>query len=404
MDAGLALKYTCNTEGCNHAIRPLHCAAVLNVWRSGMPWSNQNDHNQNPWGNKRGGGNQTPPDLDEVIRRLQERFGGLFGGRGGKGGKNDGSGSGPVLNKNVVTGIMAAVVLFWGLSGFYKVAADEEAVVLRFGKFVTSEGPGLNWHLPYPIETAELIPVTRVKRLEVGFRSMPGGQIRYIPQEALMLTKDENIVDVSFIVQYKVKDIANYIFNVAHPTTAVRDAAESAMREVIGRTMVDDVLTNRKAEVEVEVEQLIQSILNNYKAGILILTAKLQNVQPPKRVIKAFKDVASAREDRAREKNIAETYANDILPKARGEAAKTVLDAEAYAAAATDRAQGQSQHFVSLLGAYRSAPDITRKRMYISAMQNILSSVDKTIIDKSMAKRILPYLPLNSMRGKVEVK
>jgi len=359
-----------------------------------MPWNDKNQQN-NPWGNKPG---QQPPDLDEVIRRLQQRFSGMFGG----GGSGSGGMTGP--RKGIVMGVLMIALLLWVASGIYMVAADEEAVVLRFGKFVTTEGPGLNWHLPYPIETAELVPVTRVKRLEIGFRSLPGGRIRYIPQEALMLTKDENIVDVSFIVQYRVKDIANYVFNVAHPTTAVRDAAESAMREVIGRTMVDDVLTNKKAEVEVEVEQLIQSILNSYKAGILILTAKLQNVQPPGRVIKAFKDVASAREDRARAKNIAEAYANDILPKARGEAAKTVLDAEAYASAATDRAQGQSQHFVSLLEAYRSAPDITRKRMYLTAMQDILSRVDKIIIDKSVAKRVLPYLPLNSMRGKVEVK
>lgn len=361
-----------------------------------MPWS---DHDQNPrnnpWGNKPG---QRPPDLDEVIRRLQQRFSGMFGGGGNGNGKIAGPG------KGVITGVVVVALLLWAASGIYVVAADEEAVVLRFGKFVGTEGPGLSWHLPYPVEAVETVPVTRVQRLEIGFRSLPGARTRYIPQEALMLTKDENIVDVSFIVQYKIKDVAHYLFRIAHPTTAVRDAAESAMREVIGRTMVDAVLTNKKAEVEVEVEQLMQSILNSYKAGILILTVKLQNVQPPARVIKAFKDVASAREDRAREKNVAEAYANDILPKARGEAKKTVLDAQAYAAAVADRAEGQSRHFVSLLEAYRSAPDVTRKRLYLEAMQDILSRVDKIIIDKSVAKRVLPYLPLNSMRNKVEVK
>jgi len=359
-----------------------------------MPWNDQNPQN-NPWGNKPG---QQPPDLDEVIRRLQQRFSGMFGG----GGSGDGGVTGP--SKGAVMGGVVIALLLWVASGIYSVAADEEAVVLRFGKFAATEGPGLNWHLPYPVESIEKVPVTRVQRLEVGFRTLPGQRARAIDQESLMLTKDENIVSVSFIVQYKVKDVSEYVFNVAHITKAVRDATESAIREVIGRTMIDDVLTTKKAAVEVEVEKLVQSILNGYKAGILVTAVKLQNAQPPERVIKEFKDVASAREDRARAKNIAEAYANDIIPKARGEAKKTVLDAEAYAAAVVDRAQGESKRFISLLDAYRTAPDVTRKRLYLEAMQDVLSKVDKIIIDKSVAGRVLPYLPLDSMRGKVEVK
>ncbi len=358
-----------------------------------MPWSDQNPQN-NPWGRKP---NQPPPDLDEVIRRLQQRLSGIFGG-GGKGGGL----AGP--SKGMISGGIVVALLLWLASGIYMVAADEEAAVLRFGKLAAIKGPGLNWHLPYPVETVEKIPVTRVQRLEVGFRTLPGGRAREIGQESLMLTKDENIVDASFIVQYKVKDVANYIFNVAHITKAVRDAAESAIREVIGRTMIDDVLTTKKAAVEVEVEKLIQSILNGYKAGILVSAVKLQNVQPPERVIKEFKDVASAREDRARAKNIAQAYANDIVPKARGEAKKIVLDAEAYAASVVDRSQGEAKRFVSLLEAYRTAPDITRKRLYLEAMQDVLSRVDKIIVDKSIAGRVLPYLPLDQLRGKVEVK
>jgi len=359
-----------------------------------MPWNDQNPQN-NPWGNKPG---QQPPDLDEVIRRLQQRFSGMFGG-GGSGG---GGITGP--RKGVMMGGIVIALLLWVASGIYVVAADEEAVVLRFGKFVATEGPGLNWHLPYPVESVEKIPVTRVQRLEVGFRTLPGQRARKIDQESLMLTKDENIVDVSFIVQYKVKDLSEYVFNVAHITKAVRDATESAIREVIGRTLIDDVLTTKKAAAEVEVEKLVQSILNGYKAGILVTAVKLQNAQPPERVIKEFKDVASAREDRARAKNIAQAYANDILPKARGQAKKTVLDAEGYAGAVVDRAQGESKRFVSLLTAYRTAPDITRKRLYLEAMQDVLSKVDKIIVDKSVAGKVLPFLPLNSMRGKVEVK
>ncbi len=359
-----------------------------------MPGNDQNPQN-NPWGSKPG---QQPPDLDELIRRLQQRFAGIFGG-GGSGG---GGITGP--SKGVIMGVVIIALLLWVASGIYVVAADEEAVVLQFGKFVAIEGPGLNWHLPYPVESVEKIPVTRVQRLEVGFRTLPGGRVRTIDQEALMLTKDENIVNVSFIVQYKVKDISEYAFNIAHITKAVRDAAESAIREVIGRTMIDDVLTTGKAEVEVEVEKLVQSILNSYRSGILITAVKLHNAQPPERVIKEFKDVASAREDKARAKNVAEAYANDIIPKARGEAKKTVLDAEGYAVAVVDRAQGESKRFLSLLDAYRTAPDVTRKRLYLEAMQDVLSKVDKIIIDKSVAGRVLPYLPLDSMRGKVEVK
>jgi len=357
-----------------------------------MPWSDPNQQ-KNPWGRKQG---SQPPDIDELIRRMQERLSGMFGGKGG------GGISGP--GKGVMISGIVLVLLLWVASGIYVVAADEEALVLRFGKFVATTGPGLNWHFPYPVETVEKIPVTRVQRLEVGFRNLPGGRSRQIPQEALMLTKDENIVDVSFIVQYKVKDVANYVFNVSHSTKAVRDAAESAIREVIGRTMIDDVLTTKKAAVEVEVEGLIQSILNGYKAGILVTAVKLQNVQPPERVIKEFKDVASAREDRARAKNIAQAYANDILPKARGQGKKIVLDAEAYSASVADRAQGESKRFVSLLEAYRNAPDVTRKRLYLEAMQNVLSKAEKIIVDKSVAARVLPYLPLDSIRGKVEVK
>jgi len=359
-----------------------------------MPWNDQNPQN-NPWGNKPG---QQPPDLDEVIRRLQQRFSGMFGG----GGSGDGGVTGP--GKGFMMGVVVIALLLWVASGVYVVAADEEAVVLRFGKNVATQGPGLNWHLPYPIEAVEKLPVTRVQRLEIGFRNIAQGRNRKIPQEALMLTKDENIVDISFIVQYKIRDAASYLFNIAHATKTVRDAAESAIREIIGRTLIDDVLTTKKAEVEVEVQKLIQSILTGYKAGISVTTVKLQDVQPPERVIREFKDVASAREDRERAKNEAQAYANDITPKARGEAKKMVLDAEAFEKSVVDRAQGEAKRFVSVLKAYRVAPDVTRKRLYLDTMQEVLSKVDKVIVDKAIAGRVLPYLPLDRMRGKVEVK
>jgi len=359
-----------------------------------MPWNDQNQPN-NPWGNKP---NQQQPDLEEVIKRLQEKFSAIFG--GGKGG-NDGAGG---LGKGGMIGGLVVLLLLWFASGLYVVAADEEAVVLRFGQHVVTKGPGLNWHLPYPVETVEKVPVTRVQRLEIGFRTISDGRNRKVPQEALMLTRDENIVEISFTVQYKIKSVSNYLFNIAAATTTVRDAAESAIREVIGRTMIDDVLTTRKAEVEVEVEQLIQSVLDGYDSGILVTTVKLQDVQPPERVIKEFKDVASAREDRERAKNEAQAYANDIIPKARGEAKKMVLDAQAYEKEVLDRATGEAKGFESVLAAYRAAPGVTRKRLYLDTMQEVLSKVDKVIVDKSVAERVLPYLPLDRMSGKVEVK
>lgn len=363
-----------------------------------MPWSDPNRPDNNPWGN-RGTGRQAPPDLDEVVRRLRERFAGMFG--GGVGGSDRG---GPGFNKKALGGLLSIIFLLWLGSGLYMVAADEEAVVLRFGKHVATEGPGLKWHIPYPVETIEKVPVTRIQRLEIGFRRFPDGTIRKRTNESLMLTKDENIVDLAFIVQFKVKSIENYLFNIDNGMKTVRDAAESAIREVIGRTLIDDVLTTKKADVEVETQTLIQSILDDYASGISVTTVKLQDVQPPAQVIKEFKDVASAREDRERAKNEAQAYANDVIPKARGEAKKMVLEAQGYEKEVIERSKGEAKRFESLLAAYRKAPEVTRKRLYLESMEKILADVDKVIIDASLAGKVLPYLPLDRASGKVEVK
>jgi membrane protease subunit HflK len=362
-----------------------------------MPWNNQNDPNKNPWGQRP---NQPPPDIDAVIKRLQEKFAGMFGGSGGEGGGNK-------LNKAFLPAILGVAALLWFGSGVYVVAADEQAVVLRFGAHVDTKGPGLNWHLPYPIETVETLPVTRVQRVEVGYRTFPGrdrGDTRRVLPEALMLTQDETIVDISFTVQYTIRDAAAYLFNIDNPPKTVRDAAESAIREVIGRTMIDDVLTTEKALVEIETQELIQSILDGYDTGISVRTVKLQDVQPPERVIREFKDVASAREDRERAKNEAQAYANDIIPNARGEAKKMVLDAEAYAIEIVDRSTGEADRFQSVHEAYKLAPQVTKKRLYLETMEQVLAKADKIIIDSNVAGQVLPYLPLDRMGGKVEVK
>ena len=221
-----------------------------------------------------------------------------------------------------------------------------------------------------------------------------------------MLTKDENVVDLSFIVQYRIRDIEDYLFNINHRRVVktVRDAAESAMREVIGRTLIDDVLTTEKARVEQEAQALTQKILDGYGAGVQVVTVKLQDVQPPAEVIKEFKDVASAREDKERAKNEAQAYANDILPKARGEARKMELDAEAYRAETVERARGDAARFEKLLAAYREAPEVTRRRLYLETMDAILAKVRKVILDEKAAGRMLPYLPLDRLGAKTEVR
>ncbi len=360
-----------------------------------MPWSNPNEPDpSNPWGRRPGAGSP-PPDLDELLRRLQQQWRGMFGG---------GSAGARPPGKGAVGAVLGGLLLLWLISGFYVVAADEEAVVLQFGKHVDTQGPGLHWRIPYPVQTVEKLPVTRVQRLEIGFRRFADGAIRKRPNESLMLTKDENIVDISFIVQYRIKDPADYLFNLDAGPKTVRDVAESAMREVIGRTMIDDVLTTKKAEVETEVQELMQKVLDEYRAGISVASVKLQDVQPPERVIKEFKDVASAREDRERAKNEAQAYANDIIPKARGEKKKMVLDAEAYAKEVVERAKGEASRFESLLAAYRKAPEVTRKRLYLETMEDVLSRVDKVIVDGSVADKVLPYLPLERLGDKVEVK
>jgi len=370
----------------------------------GMPWSqNQNNNNNNPWGRGPGGNgnNPPPPDLDELIKRLQERFGGMFGG-----GSGSGNGGAPALSKSMLSAVVAIALIVWLASGVYMVAADEEAVVLQFGHYEETTTPGLNWHLPFPIETVEKVPVTTVQRLSVGFRDFSDGRKKSMPEESLMLTKDENIVEISFIVQYRIHSPRDFLFNIDsdHAVKTVRDVAESAIREVIGRTMIDDVLTEKKAEVEIETQQLIQQILDSYQSGISITTVKLSDVQPPERVINEFKDVASAREDRERTKNEAQAYANDIIPKARGESKKMVLDAEGYSKEVVDRAKGEADRFDNLLAAYQKAPEVTRKRMYLDTMQEVLSKADKTIIDGSVADKVLPYLPLDRRMNKVEVK
>lgn len=293
------------------------------------------------------------------------------------------------------------VVALWLLSGIYIINPDEQGVVLRFGKYNRTEGPGPHYALPAPIESVYKPQVTQVLRSEVGFRSVgqsatfQQGQVRTVSEEASMLTGDENIVNVQFSVQYKIGDPVQYLFNVSAPTALVRNAAEAAMREVIGNSQIDSAITDGKLKIQSEATQLLQTILDRYGAGIQVLAVQLQDVHPPHEVIDAFKDVASAREDKSRIINEAEAYRNELLPKARGQAAAMRNEAEAYQATRVRNAEGETSRFDALSAEHSKAPKVTEQRLYYEAMEDILANADeKVLMDGPAASRALPYLTL----------
>lgn len=299
--------------------------------------------------------------------------------------------------------ILLAVLLLWGLSGFYIVQPDELGVEKRFGKFTRITEPGPHIHLPFPIESVHKPKVTEVKRVEVGFRSVARngsvqpGQYRLVPEESLMLTGDENIVDVQFIVQYQIKDPVQYLFNVAEQEGTVKYVAQSAMREVIGNSLIDSALTTGKFVIQTQTRDVMQEVLDRYQAGVRVVAVQLQDVHPPKEVVEAFKDVASAREDKSRLINEAEAYRNDILPRARGQAAVITNEAQAYRQSQVLAARGGAEKFLAVLEEYRKAKDVTRQRMYLETMERILSNagLEKVIISDRTAGNIVPYLPLD---------
>lgn len=303
--------------------------------------------------------------------------------------------------------IVLILVGLWLLSGIYIVEPDEVGVVKRFGAFdrVTASGP--HYHIPYPVESVLTPKVTQIQRVEFGFRSVGAsrvttfqqGQSREVPEESQMLTGDENIVSVQFIVQYMIKDAKNFLFNVYDPAGTIKHAAEAAMREIIGKSRIDDALTTGKQRIQSETRDLMQFILNNYKTGVQIVAVQMQNVHPPEQVVEAFKDVASAREDKSRFINEAEAYQRDILPKARGEAARIVNEAQAYKEAKVRKAQGDANRFLAVYEEYRKAPNITRKRLYLETMESILSdpAAEKLILSDDALRKSVPYLPLEKL-------
>ncbi|WP_040850326.1 FtsH protease activity modulator HflK, partial [Nitrospirillum viridazoti] len=296
---------------------------------------------------------------------------------------------------------VAAVAALWLATGVYRVAADEQGVVLRFGKPVRVEQPGLRYHLPAPIEQVLLPQVTRVNRIEIGYRSQGDGRRsisdRDVADESTMLTGDENIVDIDFAVFWVIKDPAKFLFNIREPEETVKKVAESAMREIIGRTEIQPALTDARQRIENDSRQLLQTILDQYQAGIEITQVQLQRVEPPPAVVEAFNDVQRARQDRERLRNEAETYRNDIIPRARGEAERLNQEAQAYRDQVVDLAQGDAKRFQQVLEAYAQAPDAASRRLYIETMEQILKGTHKILLDDKAGGGAVPYLPLNDM-------
>lgn len=354
-----------------------------------MSWNEPGGDKKDPWSGR--GDQKGPPDLDEAIRSLQEKLGRIFG--GGKGG-GEGSTGGPIRG----LGFLAAVaVALWGLSGFYIVDAGNQGVETRFGKYIATTQPGLNWHFPVPIERVEIVNVKQQRYIEVGYRSAGSDQtLGSVPKEALMLTKDENIVDVRLAVQYQVKDAKQFLFNVANPIATLKQATESAERGVIGSSKMDFVLTEGRSEIVAQIKKEIQDIMDNYQSGVQITSVNLQDAQPPEQVQGAFEDAIKAREDQQRLINEAEAYANDVVPKARGSAARKIQEAEGYKEQVIARAEGEVNRFSKLLAEYKKAPEVTRQRLYLETMESVFDEANMVVVDVKGGNNVL-YLPIDRM-------
>ncbi|HEX9672743.1 MAG TPA: FtsH protease activity modulator HflK [Burkholderiales bacterium] len=345
--------------------------------------------NDPQWGRRPG---QGPPDLDEIWREFNKKLNGLFGRRGGGGGDEP---KGPGLRRfgggaGLLLGLLFAV---WLASGFYIVPEGQRGLVLRFGKFVETTMPGPRWHLPYPIESAEVVNVAGVRSVEVGYRNNVKSKVL---KESLMLTDDENIIDVQFAVQYILKSPTDYLFNNRVPDESVLQAAETAIREIVGKSSMDFVIFEGRAEVAAQAHKLMQEILDRYGTGIQISKVTMQNAQPPEQVQAAFDDAVKAGQDRERQKNEGQAYANDVVPKAKGMAARLQEEAEGYRQRVIEQAEGDAARFRQIVAEYNKAPQVTRDRLYIEAMQQIMSNTTKVLIDQKGGNNLI-YLPLDKI-------
>lgn len=364
-----------------------------------MSWNEPGGDKKDPWSGR--GDQKGPPDLDEAIRSLQEKLSNIFGGtkKGGDGGGSPGAFSTGNIMKNM--GIIAASLLgLWLLSGLYIIDEGVQGVETQFGKYTRTTDSGLNWHIPAPIEHVEKINVQQQRYIEVGYRSGGnGGQAQgavSVPKEALMLTKDENYIDVQLAVQYQVKDAKALLFNLADPEATLKQVTESTLRGVIGGSVMDFVLTEGRSEVVAQAKKEIQEVMDAYNAGIQITSVNLQDAQPPEQVQNAFEDAIKAREDQQRFINEAQAYANDVVPKARGAAARKLQEAEGYKEQVIAQAEGETNRFTKLVTEYKKAPEVTRKRLYLEAMETVMSETNAVMIDVKGGNNMM-YLPLDKM-------
>lgn len=341
---------------------------------------------QGPWGN---GPGTPPPDVEELLRRSQEKFKSMMPG---------GAGS----SRGIIM-IVIGIVAIWLFSGFYRVQPGEQGVELMFGKFVKVTPPGLNYWPPAPIGQVFKPNVELTNQITIGYRTNGDGRSagsRDVPQESLMLTGDQNIIDVDFVVQWRIKNAADYLFNIRNPDATVKLAAESAIREVIGQTTLEDALTVKRGEVEAQTKELLQLILDSYGAGVYIVEIKQQKVDPPSEVIDAFNDVQRAKQDQERSVNEAVAYRNGIVPRAKGEAARMIQEALAYKEKVTKEAEGEAERFLSVYEAYKTGKEVTIERLYIERMQSVLENSEKIILDNKGGSGVVPYLPLPELNKK----
>lgn len=371
-------------------------------WGRGSQNDNRDNQNNGNNGDKRpekpSGNNDGPPDLDQLWRDFNQRLSGLFGRKGGGGSSDGGNGGGfnrgDVKGAGIGVGVIAVIVAFlWLASGFFIVQEGQTAVVTTFGRYSHTTLPGFNWRWPYPIQGHEIVNMSQVRTAEIGYR----GNVRNKQlKESLMLTDDENIIDIQFAVQYKLKNAAEWLFNNRDPDDSVRQVAETAIREIVGRSKMDFVLYEGREKVALDVSQRMQQILDRYKSGVQITNVTMQGVQPPEQVQAAFDDAVKAGQDRERLKNEGQAYANDVIPRASGAASRLLEEAEAYRSRVVANAEGDASRFTQVQEAYAKAPAVTRDRMYIETMQQIFANTTKVMVDAKSGSNLL-YLPLDKL-------
>jgi len=366
-----------------------------------MPWNQPGGSDgKDPWGSKNNP--DGPPDLDEIVKNLQKKFNSLFGGGKRKG---NGAGEGGSGKPFGAAGVLVVLVLFvgaWLATGIYTIQQGETGVILQFGKYKESTTAGLHWRFPAPIESKIVVNTEKVQTVEVGYRSALNDSRQSVQRESLMLTEDENIIDIAFAVQYKISNANDFLFNVSDPMEVlVRSSTEAAVREVVGKTSMDDVITSGRSIVASKTSEILQRILDRYESGIEIVSVDMQNALPPQEVKPSFDDAVKAREDEVRYKNEAEAYANDIIPRARGKAARILQESEAYKATVIARATGAASRFTSILKEFNVAPEVTRERMYLESIEKVLGGSNLIMIDQKNSNNIM-YLPLDRMLNRYD--